>query len=165
MMSYDPAGWHYEQMRNRPRRRLLSKLLIAVGISLSLGWAIIFPMLQPHATSGIPATLFVIPVGFGMSFSPFAAGVWSSPKMQQDEFEEQATNRATKYAFKIVVILATLLCLWRYIGIAYGLPSPNTAVHWSQWAWTFFSLGAALPVLIAEWIIPMPPKDDLGGGE
>jgi hypothetical protein len=159
-MSYDPIAWDYEKMRNRPRR-FVSRILIGAGLLVALGWAILFPILLPHEMDGIPGSVFVFPVVFGMFLSPFAGSVWGNRKLQKDEFEEQAANRATNTSFKIIVILAALLCFWSSIGISNELPSPKTAVHWSQWAWTFFILGAALPVLIAELIIPMPPKAEL----
>jgi hypothetical protein len=160
-MNYDPVKWHQNEMPNLPRR-WWCKLLIGAGLAAMLGWSVVFPVLRPDATQGMPGLGFGFIAVLGVAFSPFNGVAWMTRKnLRLDEFGDQAINRAAKIAFRTVVILAALLCLWCKIGLATGLPAPRTEVHWSQWAWTFFALAAALPVLIAEIIIPMPPTGDV----
>jgi hypothetical protein len=161
-MSYDPIKWHQNEMPNLPRK-WWSRLLIGAGLAAMLGWSIAFPMLRPDATQGINGLGFGGLAVVGVVFSPFNGGVWMTRKnLRLDEFGEQAINRATKIAFRMIVIMAGLLCLWCNIGLSTGFPVPRVGSHWSQWAWTFFAFGLALPVLIAEIIIPLPPKEDVG---
>jgi hypothetical protein len=161
-MSYDPIKWHFNEMPNLPRKPW-SKLLMGAGLATMLGWSIVFPVLRPDATVGIPGLGFGFLAVIGTTYSPFNGGAWiTRESLRLDEFGEQAINRATKIAFRSIVILAALLCFWCNIGISLGFPVPRVGSHWSQWAWTFFAFGLALPVLIAEIIIPLPPREDVG---
>jgi hypothetical protein len=158
-MAYESNQWHHEDRQNLPRRPS-SKWLMGVGLGMSIGWAILFPVIQPKATGSIQQWLFLLPVLFGGLRSPFNGGVWGNrKKLKFDEFEERALNRAATISYRFVTILGVLLCGWCYLSLKFDLPGPSTAAHWAQWAWTFF-LSAFLPVLVAEIIIPMPPIYD-----
>ncbi len=158
-MSYDPLKWQYQKMRNQ-QRRPASKWLIGAGLTLSVGWAIVSPFMLPQALKAIPPILLALPVMIGVMLSPFNGGIWGDRRwIQFDEFEERAINRAATISFRIITVLATTLCAWCSFGLKFSLLVPNTTAHWGQWAWAFLMIGIALPVLISEMTIPMPPED------
>ncbi len=162
-MSYDPIKWHEEEMRVQPRRAS-AKWVMGAGLALALAAAIALPILHTsYPVTGAPPLATTATLAFvGAAFSPFSRGIWiNKAKARLDEFERNALNRATHTAYRIMALLAVLLCFWCALGTENHWPAPTQPSDWAQMAWTFTALGLVLPVFFAELIIPMPPNDEV----
>lgn len=166
-MALDFQKWYDETKHIRPRRRS-TKWIVGSWLAVLVSAAIMFPIIGAKPAHfdrliAIPLCmiLFVSPPYF-----PIGSRVWvNKSKDRFDEFALRARSKAESIAFRITATLAALLCFWCQLGKTLNWPIPNESFHWSLWAWTFVSLALYLPILIAEIIIPMPPKGEMGDEE
>lgn len=78
-----------------------------------------------------------------------------------DECERDLLQRASSYSYRVV--LALLLCglAWLAYAARFGGPAPRSWQQWASLAIVVTGIGAALPVLFAEFLVPLPPKGDV----
>ncbi len=94
--------------------------------------------------------------------SPFGRHGWMGERAltQYDEFEQVALLRATLMSHIILLGSVMMFLVWMAVGSGLGWPVPGTRQAWAALAMACFSIGISLPVMIAEWIIPLPPHSD-----
>lgn len=91
--------------------------------------------------------------------SPFGRHGWMGERAlgQYDEFERVALLRATSTSNIILLGSVMMFLVWMAVGSGLGWPVPDTRQAWAALAMACFSIGISLSVMIAEWIIPLPP--------
>lgn len=157
-MPYDPKAEVAEYFVARKRHRSAAWLL---GLGLLLGlingiYAVVNPQDNlPKVEQLLP---FTFPVLIGFMLSPFAKRMFAD--VSNDEFERAALSRATRHSYVVLTGLIMALCLWLWLGGVYGLQAAPNSQTWFVLSGVFFCISCSLPVLIAELIIPMPPKGD-----
>jgi hypothetical protein len=159
MMSYDFRKWSAQTHAQRRKRSRLLRWALLVGVLTTLAIPVI-ETLRPdsdHGTAGYAGLVY--PLLIAMLFSPFARAPWLMAwgRAQFDEFETAALNRATiaAYATLLIMVVAALLYMW--LASMAGWRAPATPAAWAAWGFALAGLGLSLPVIYAEWMVPLPP--------
>lgn len=161
-MAYDFRKWAANDRRQRVRRRS-TRWLLVFGLVVAVGFAVA-QVLLPHDPGrmvvGNPG--LYMPLILGASLSPFARETWFTSRglAAFDEFERDAMRRAMANGYRTLLILVALVFGWLWLAAASGWPLPRTAYDWSAVGIALTLTGAALPVLFAEFTVPMPPAGD-----
>lgn len=160
-MSYDFRKWQANELERGARSPRL-----AWYIGSAIGLALLAPtlaLLDPDPDDTIVSMVFFFPLLIALGFSPFARDGLSlnaRARKSYDEFERDALARATRRAYTWLVALTFALLAYVWIGVQAGWRVPATPHQWSAVGLAFLFVGAALPVLFAELMVPLPPEGD-----
>ena len=160
-MAYDLTKWIGNERQFAKRKRWLPWVLLAsMLIIAAIGVLETFDngVDRDRAPNMLPFAFVVL----ATSASPFARDSWFGPHTQRafDEFELAAVFRATTRAYSVLLSLLVALFSWLWLADVNGWPMPRTPLDWSSLAFAMFAIGAALPTLCAELMVPLPPEAD-----
>jgi hypothetical protein len=159
-VTYDFRKWVENERRSIPRNRIVPYALGVVMIATAA--LAMFEVFEQDdrgkvANLGLPLILLAL----AMIASPFGREGWAGfGNGRYDEFERAVLTRATFHAFSLLLALILFFFLWLWISSSNGWPVPSTPLDWSALGFAFLGIGAALPVLMAELMVPMPPHED-----
>lgn len=144
----------------RPYRNRHLRWWLVVAVVGSLALAVGQPLIPDAHGSNLPVGWFVATamVNVPRGRSPFARSRWSGGGY--DEFEREAVLRATRNAYRVIVVLAVAALGWCAVASAHGLPMPHRWGDWAVWALALAAIASNLPALFAEWAIPFPEPED-----
>lgn len=158
-MPYDARTWMASSSVRRPRNRY-TPWVIGFSFVVSTTVAVI-ALLSParHATNII--LCFTLPIA-SCAASPFAREAWltQAGRATYDEFERDALRRATQRAYGVLLLLLVLLFGGLWIAGFTGQHLASEPATWATLGLALTGIGAALPVLFAELLVPFPPVDD-----
>lgn len=161
-MRYDSRKWTGDR-RASPRRRRSTRWVLVAGILLAAGYAAA-RIASPHAPDSLWGfeALVLLPTIVGIRMSPFGRESWLTPRGLTvfDECERDILQRTSGYSY--LVLLGLLLCGLVLLSCAtrFGWPEPRSWQQWASLAMMLTGIGAALPILFAEFLIPLPPEAD-----
>ncbi|WP_084583828.1 hypothetical protein [Sphingomonas azotifigens] len=162
-MRYDSRKWTGDRHASQRRRRSTRWVLVA-GILIAAGYAVarMFPLVAPDTLWGFEAGV-LFPVILGIRISPFGRDSWLTPRGLSvfDECERDMLQRASSYSYRVVLALLVCGLAWLAYATRFGAPSPRSWQQWASLAVIVTCIGAALPVLFAEFLVPLPPKGDV----
>jgi hypothetical protein len=94
-------------------------------------------------------------------FSPFSRSLWRPGRgIPFDERERAQLILVHARAFQTVALVLIAGLMWCWLAGEHGLWVPRSHRDWGAML-RFAALGlAALPILIAEWTIPLLPADE-----
>ena len=117
--------------------------------------------------SGLPnIVILLLPFIIAGCVSPFARDAWVGPRLALfDEFEQAAISRATSRAFAIVMGIVAMLFLWFWVATTWDLAMPHTPIDWATLGFALMGIGFALPILLVEIAVPIPPDEGEDGEE
>lgn len=160
-MSYDLNKWMANEASRMGRRRWLPAYL---GFLIVVPWLLAIlevfdDGVEEERFTNFSSSIFVL---LALSLSPFGKDIFRmfGGEASPDEFERAALSKATSHAYLIMLGLALILCTWCWLGSAYDWPMPRTPLDWSSWGMAFLVCGVALPVFLAEIMVPLPPEGD-----
>jgi hypothetical protein len=161
MMSYDFRKWSAQTHGKRRRRSPLLRWALLAGVLMTLPIPLIETLRPDKDHGSFLYPVLAYPLLIAMLFSPFARAPWLMAwgREQFDEFEAAALNRATitAYATFLAMIVAALFYLW--LASMTGWPAPTTSAAWASWGLALAATGFSLPVIYAEWMVPLPPEE------
>ncbi|MDJ0277225.1 hypothetical protein QLH51_10505 [Sphingomonas sp. 2R-10] len=149
---YDPHAPTIPGRSGRTRWLLLAAAILAVAL----------PVIELRA-DGDPAawlpevTPAIFPSIMAMAMSPFGRSTRALPL---DEFERDALARASVRANLVIVLGIAALFVWLALASRLGWPMPTQPRHWMALGIAATGIAASLPVLFAEWMIPLPPAGE-----
>lgn len=149
---YDPQAPTIPLRSNRTRWLLLAATILAVTL----------PVIELR-TPGDPnawlpqVTPAIFPSIMGMAISPFGRTTRALPL---DEFERDALARASVRANFVVVLGIAALFAWLTLASRFGWLMPTATRHWTALGIAATGIAASLPVLFAEWMVPLPPTEE-----
>jgi len=159
-MSYDLNKWVDNERRSLPRNRyLVYALAVMIVATAALALLEVFERDDRGrvANLGLPLILLTL----AMINSPFARDGWLGVRgARYDEFEQSVLARATARAFAVMLALILALFVWLWLASVNNWPMPRTPVDWSALGLAFLGIGGALPVKMAELVVPVPPAGD-----
>lgn len=148
--------------RHGPRRRNLSALM-AIGLL----FAAMPPFLEIFTDNENPdgyvsevsaMTLLLI---LSAIQSPFAQAVWMGDLRATFPREDRdALAEASRLAALITLALAAAIFVWLWLASIFGWPAPARPKHWFALGFSFLTIGAALPIFLAERMVPIPPDEE-----
>lgn len=159
---YDMRRWQTQIGKDR-RRRAGTKWLILLSLLLMFAMAVV-DLVDPFPDRhGLPNLFGVLmPAVVAASLSPFARESWLTAKGREsyDEFERHAYARATLRAYLVFlgVVGAAFAYLWAAATLRWPLPLGPRG--WATWGIVLLVTGAALPLLVAEIMVPIPPPEE-----
>jgi cytochrome bd-type quinol oxidase subunit 2 len=161
-MAYNAEEWLHDDVRNRPRSRsarwwLLAALLAAIG-------GVIAAPFYGGAQNGeqfIALPLAVLSV-IGLYLSPFSRDLLiGDQNAHYDEHEQLILLKASQKAFRLMVLLMLIFATWCWAGADGGVTAPRRAFDFSALFSGILWGITTLPVLLAEWSLPLPkPGED-----
>jgi small neutral amino acid transporter SnatA (MarC family) len=161
-MSYDLNKWVENERATVTRKRYLPyvlTLMIALIVGLALLEVFDGASDEWQVASHFGPTLLLLT--FALVSSPFGRdGFAGFRNGSYDEFEKLVLLRATFRAFTIMLVLILSFFLWLWLASSFGWPMPRTPLDWSAFGFAFLAVGAVLPVLMAEIMVPMPPRGE-----
>ncbi len=149
---YDPHAPTIPLRSTRTRWLLLAATVLAATL----------PVIELR-TPGDPnawlpqVTPAIFPSIMGMAMSPFGRTTRALPL---DEFECDALARAAVRANFVVVLGIAALFVWLTLAARLGWMMPTAPRHWMALGIAATGISASLPVLFAEWMVPLPPSED-----
>jgi hypothetical protein len=149
---YDPHAPIIPGRSPRTRWLLLAATIVAVAL----------PVIELRADGDpgawLPQTTpAILPSIMAMAMSPFGRTTRALPL---DEFERDALARASVRAHLVVTLGIAALFAWLVLAARLGWPMPTQPRHWTALGFAATGIAASLPVLFAEWMIPLPPAED-----
>ena len=152
---YDFRKWYAASLKERPRRYWV-RWALAGAVVVALTAAML------SGADGHPPLFFSFLPGFFIGFSPFARDSWAADQGRgvYDEFEQAALLRATARAFATYIGLIALLVSWMVTAPGLGWPVPVLPMQWTGWLVTLLVIGISLPATFAEFMVPMPDRED-----
>ena len=161
---FDFRKWYAGSMRKRPRRYWVRwgltaglALILAIPVFEMLGNAdrsAVMPNVMPMST-----LLFISSLS-----SPFTREAWLSPRgfATYDEFERNALSEAVRRAYLVDLIAVGAVFLWLMAASRAGWSMPVTSGQWGAIGFATVMTMLALPIIFAEFMVPMPdPQDQL----
>jgi hypothetical protein len=136
----------------RTRWLLLASIVVAAAL----------PVIELR-TAGDPAnwapqtTPAIFPSIMAMAMSPFGR---NTRRLPLDEFERDALCRASMHAQTITALSIAALFIWLTLAARFGWPMPRATHQWVALGIAATGIAATLPVLLAEWMVPLPPPED-----
>ncbi|WP_375395665.1 hypothetical protein [uncultured Sphingomonas sp.] len=159
---YDYLKWHANARRRRPRHRD-TRWTLTVVLAAMLTFVIVATILNDPTRPFFPPFLIIpMPMIVATNRSPFARDTWLTERglQQYDEFERAALGRATTRAYLSLVLGLTAVLLLAALALDVGERITITPGLFLIWATAVPVLAFTLPVLIAEWTVPMPDAED-----
>lgn len=156
---YDMRKWSVQSGKRR-RRTAAAKWLILLSFVLMYAVALYDLFAPTGDRHGIPNLIGVLmPAIIAASLSPFARGSWLTAKGRAtyDEFERTAYASAAQRAHFIFLGVITTFFVYLYAAASLGWPLPLGPRGWATWGLVLLLTGAALPLLLAEFMVPLPP--------
>ena len=153
---YDPVKWNLHSaapVKRRPYVRwvLLATVLVAPALAgAELVWGNRQPGLFPE---GLPPFLALATFSIGMS--PFANG--RARWQPRDEFESAAIATATRRAYIVLIALLMAGIAWLWLATARHGAVPTLPKDWIAIGFALLVVAINLPVLFAEFAVPLPP--------
>ncbi len=149
---YDPHAPTIPARSRRTRWLLLAATVLAASL----------PVIELHNSSDpgtwLPeVTPAIFPSIMAMAMSPFGRTTRSLPL---DEFERDTLARAGMHAQLVIVIGLAALFVWLTFAAKFEWLMPTQPRHWMALGIAVVGIAASLPVLFAEWMVPLPPSDD-----
>lgn len=147
-------------MRRRPK--------LAVLMGLGLFFAALPPVLEiftdhesPDGIVSEPAAMTLLAL-LCIWQSPFARLAWPGARGLADFPAEQgaALAHATLRARQATVALAGGIFVWLWLAAILDWPAPTAPKHWFALGWSFLVIAAALPVFLAELLVPAATRDE-----
>ncbi|MCI1142661.1 hypothetical protein MOP88_10810 [Sphingomonas sp. WKB10] len=77
-----------------------------------------------------------------------------------DEFERTALSDAMRRAYLIDILAVSMLFVWLMLASRLGWPMPATTSQWGAIGYATVMTMLTLPVLFAEFMVPMPDPED-----
>ncbi len=159
---YNIRKWQANEIKQRPRR-----YWVRWGMSAGLLFVLTIPVL---AMVGAYDRGTVLPNVVPMSMlllitslqSPFTREAWLSPAgfATFDEFERTALSDAMRRAYLIDILVVSMLFVWLMLASRLGWPMPATTSQWGAIGYATVMTMLTLPVLFAEFMVPMPDPED-----
>ncbi len=135
------------------RWKLLGANVCAVVFAIGELW-----IPSPHQPS--MALLWFLALG-GLNVatdrSPFAR---AGGRAHHDEFERATLMLAKDRAYTALTVIGAGALFWCGLATAYGWPMPYRWGDWATWALALIVVGGNLPVMLAEFMVPMPDTED-----
>lgn len=157
-MAYNPEEWLNDDIRYRPRSRS-AKWWLLVGMSVAVGgviWAPFYPL--GGGDEPFPSLPAMLLVGIGLYTSTFSRDYWLTDKAKYDEHEKLVLAQSTQMAYPLMMLFLLLWAGWCWLGTTYGFVAPSRGFDFRALFIAILFGGAALPVLIAEWTLPLPKE-------
>lgn len=162
-MPYDSRKWTGDR-RASPRRRRSTRWVLVAGMLIAAGYAVarMFPLAAPDTLWGFEPVV-LLPLVLGVRLSPFGRESWLTPRGLSvlDECERDMLQRASSYGYLALLALLLLGLAWLSYATRFGAPAPRSWQQWGSLAILLTGIGAALPILFAEWLVPLPPQSEV----
>lgn len=156
---YVPAGGGYDPSAPAiPRRSRRTRWLLIASIVIAAGLPVIELRTVGDPTRWLPETTpAIFPSIMAMAMSPFGR---TARKFPFDAFERDTLQRASVHAHTVTVLGIAALFVWLTLAARFGWAMPRATHQWVALGIAMTGIAATLPVLFAEWMIPLPPLDD-----
>ena len=159
---YDFRKWYAGSMRARPRRYSVRWGMVAgLGLILTIP---LMAMLGAGERGGLIPNVVPLsmPALISSLHSPFTREAWLSPRGFEtfDEFERTALSDAMRRAYLIDIFAICGLFLWLMAATRLGWPMPATIGQWGAIGYATVMTLLTLPILFAEFMVPMPDPED-----
>ncbi|MFE8585701.1 hypothetical protein ACFX59_16565 [Sphingomonas sp. NCPPB 2930] len=159
---YDIHKWSANEMKRRPRR-----YWVRWGLLGGLGFVAAIPvmeMLVPGDANGVfpnVMSMSMLLVATSLS-SPFARQSWLTKRgfESYDEYERDALLSAARRAYLVNLIVIGLLFTWLTFAARVGWPMPQTYRQWGAVGYATVMMMLILPIMFAEFMVPMPDAED-----
>ncbi|WP_294334002.1 hypothetical protein [uncultured Sphingomonas sp.] len=141
------------------RRRRSTRWVVLAAISLMLVYAGACPWVTDKDAYLRLLTPFVLLMTIAVSASPFR--IQSRRRDEAvvfDEFQRDTLQRATMRSFQVLLLLVGLVFGWLCVASSFRWPMPAAPQDWFLWGGAILYAGLLLPILFAEFTIPMPPE-------
>jgi hypothetical protein len=161
-MAYDLNKWVLNE-RKPVRRRKWVPAAIGGAMAMSVLIGILEGLDGGGPDEGDLANLIplVLPFALAIMTSPFARDAWVGPREADfDEFESQVIARASRRALNIGLFAILAIFAWLWLAATFDWPRHHTPLDWSTFGLALFFSGAALPILLTETMVPIPPESD-----
>jgi hypothetical protein len=159
-VTYDLNKWVANERRSLPRKRYVPFAVAAMLlVNAAMPFIEVFDRTPDSRVFSTAVPLLLLAVT--MATSPFTRDAWLGlgSGSKYDEFQRAIAARATARAFAVLLGLILLVFLWFWVASLNGWPMPRTPLDWSAFALAFLAIGVALPVLFAEIMVPLPPRE------
>ena len=149
---YDPHAATIPGRSRRTRWLLLAATMLAAAL----------PVIELR-TPGDPGswapevTPAIFPSIMAMGMSPFGR---TTRELPLDEFERAALAQAHVRAHAVTMVGIAALFVWLTLAHRFGWPMPSQTRHWVALGMATTGIVASLPVLFAEWMVPLPPPEE-----
>ena len=144
------------------KRNRYARYWLGGGMALAI-YTAVSATFNAEADAGDIASIFpfYIPVLIGCFLSPFARETFvvGDAQAKYDEFEMNVLKTARSNAYWCFLVLVLALVVWLWLGTSFDFPIPQRPYDWSAIFMAICAIAPALPVFIAECLIPMPPVD------
>ena len=159
---YDMNRWAANEVARMPRRKHWHWALgLSMAMTLTIPAIALFSPIDQGFRFSPVFISSLLPLMVTLQQSPFAREMWFGRDLAQlDEFERDALLMATRRAYRILMLLILALCVWLWAASALDWPSPATIEQWAGIAISMTAIGIALPILLAETMVPLPPAGD-----
>lgn len=156
---YDIRRWSANEAKRRHRSASIRWSLL-FGMALVLAMPVVALIGGPDDRA-VVSVLPYLPLMLAVGQSPFGRDSWLGPGWKSfDEFEREMLDRAARRAYSLFLALTLVGAMWLWAATRWGLPVPETSQDWSAWVFTLLLAGLALPTVVAEWMVPLPPALD-----
>lgn len=158
---YNPHKWQ----ANGPERRRsrYTRWVLLVGLLLVLAVPVI-AMLEPGSPDRLlpnvaPLSMLLI---VGTATSPFAQNAFMTERglATYREAERAALLTAMRWAFLADILLVAGTFVWLAVAQTLGWPLPHQSSQWTAVGFTLVIAMAMLPMMLAEFIVPMPDDEN-----
>lgn len=165
-MEYDIRKWQEDSLKLGKKRYAWIRWFLVFAALMALIIPIIDTISPINSGDWVAkgGMSIILPLVLGTGLSPFGRVWWFDRRAQSifDEFELAALGRATKRAYLTFMSIVLLGIFWMWLAGIWDLPKPELPSTWSAWGFLLLGYGIALPVLYAEWMVPLPPSDSDG---
>lgn len=159
---YDINKWSANEMKRRPRR-----YWVRWGLVGGLFFIVTIPvmeMLAPGNANGVfpnvmPMSILLVVTS---ASSPFARQSWLTKRgfERYDEYERDALLAAARRAYLVNLIAIGVLFTWLTFAARTGWPMPHTYRQWGAIGYATVMTMLGLPIMFAEFMVPMPDAED-----
>lgn len=154
---YNPRRWQANGAE-RPRREH-TRWVLLVGLLFVMAVPVI-AMLRPGSLDRLlpnlgPLSMVLI---MGSTMSPFTQNAFMTERglAKYGEPARTALLTAMRWAFLADILLVAGTFVWLAVGQTSGWPLPHQPSQWTAVGFALVITMAMLPMLLAEFIVPMP---------
>ncbi len=162
-----PNRVHHGQWTNTdrygPRRRNLSALM-AVGLLFAAMPPFLEIFTDNERTDGYISEVSAMTLLLILSAiqSPFARTIWLGGPKGDAGRDRDMLALAVRRSALFTLSIAAAIFAWLWLASIFGWRAPTWPKHWFALGFSFLAIGAALPVFLAERMIPMPVAAEEG---
>ena len=138
------------------RRRRTAKWLLAGIMLAAIALAAAQPLDTGRAPFALPAIVMML-ANLGRGSSPFGDG-FLTPPLSDDPEINVLLARATALGYRVLTLLVAAALGWYWYAVDRGWPVAWRAADVGLWFAAFVVVATCLPALLAELIVPFPPK-------